>query len=186
MERMTYEKHPRSWNRGKYPTKYTSRHTFQEVVARLAAYEDTGFEPGSIDDLLAAHEAACEKLGEYKALREKLAPPCYCPDVGDECAYQVHDGDDEPIERCKECPLCYVDKQRHQQPPNAPLSLEELRKMDGEPVWVASALGEQPMWYIVDVDESELKNPWDVITLEDWDEGYPYKAYRRKPEEGTT
>lgn len=41
MERLTYEKRPSSWNLGKYPTNYTSRHTFQEVVARLAAYEDT-------------------------------------------------------------------------------------------------------------------------------------------------
>ena len=40
MGRLTYVKHPRSWGRGKHPTKYTSRHTFQEVVARLAAYED--------------------------------------------------------------------------------------------------------------------------------------------------
>lgn len=40
MKRLTYEKMPSQFNRGKYPTKYTSRHTFQEVVARLAAYED--------------------------------------------------------------------------------------------------------------------------------------------------
>ena len=39
-------------------------------------------------------------------------PPCYIPD-GDGCAYQCYDGDDEPIDKCKECPLCYSDKQRH-------------------------------------------------------------------------
>lgn len=48
MERLTYEKMPSQFNRGKYPTKYTSRHTFQEVVARLAAYEDTGLGPEEI------------------------------------------------------------------------------------------------------------------------------------------
>ena len=48
-------------------------------------------------------------------------PPCYQPD-GDGCAYQCYDGDDEPIDKCKECPLCYSDKQRHHTPPNEPLS----------------------------------------------------------------
>ena len=48
MERLTYVKKPSQFDRGKYPTKYTSRHTFQEVVARLAAYEDTGLEPEEI------------------------------------------------------------------------------------------------------------------------------------------
>lgn len=62
-------------------------------------------------------------------------PPCYQPD-GDGCAYQCYDGDDEPIDKCKECPLCYSDKQRHLTPPNEPLTLDELREMD-EPVWVA-------------------------------------------------
>ena len=67
-------------------------------------------------------------------------------------------------------------------PPNEPLTLEELMKLDGEPVYVVSAIGERPEWYIVDAEESELKNPWDCISLEDWDEGHPYTAYRRPPE----
>ena len=28
-----------------------------------------------------------------------------------------------------------------------------------------------------------LKNPWDRISLDNWDDGYPYMAYRRPPEE---
>lgn len=41
-------------------------------------------------------------------------PPCYQPD-GDGCAYQIYgDNNDEPIEKCKECPLCNVDKVRAQ------------------------------------------------------------------------
>ncbi len=48
-------------------------------------------------------------------------PPCYQPD-GDGCAYQCYDGQDEPIDKCKECPLCYSDKQRHHAPPNEPLT----------------------------------------------------------------
>lgn len=50
MERLTYEKSQNRWDSGKYPTKYTSRHTFQEVVARLAAYEDTGLEPEEVSE----------------------------------------------------------------------------------------------------------------------------------------
>ena len=67
-------------------------------------------------------------------------------------------------------------------PPNKPLTLEELREMDGEPVYVVSAIGERPEWYIVDIEENEFKNPWDSISLENCDEGYPYTAYRRPPE----
>ena len=50
--------------------------------------------------------------------REEFMPPCYKPDSGDgECAYQIYGpDDDEPIERCKACPLCYSDKMRHNAP----------------------------------------------------------------------
>lgn len=50
--------------------------------------------------------------------REEFTPPCYKPDSGgDECAYQIYGSDDdEPIECCKACPLCYVDKMRHNEP----------------------------------------------------------------------
>ena len=67
-------------------------------------------------------------------------------------------------------------------PPNEPLMLDELREMDGEPVYVVSAIGERPEWYIVDIEENEFKNPGDSISLENCDEGYPYTAYRRPPE----
>ena len=50
----------------------------------------------------------------------KITPPCYQPD-GDGCAYQIYgDNNDEPIERCKACPLCYSDKVRHKDPANEP------------------------------------------------------------------
>ncbi len=64
----------------------------------------------------------------------KITPPCYQPD-GDGCAYQVYgDNNDEPIERCKECPLCYSDKVRHQEvEKNEPLTMEELREMANKP-----------------------------------------------------
>ena len=67
---------------------------------------------------------------------------------------------------------------------NKPLALAELRERDGKPVWVsmmnAASRGE---WYIVDVEEMELKNPWDRIVLEGWDEGDYFKAYDHPPQE---
>ena len=62
MERLTYEKRQKEWGRGKYPTKYTSRHTFQEVVARLAAYEDIGLTPEDIDALQKCKQGLAELL----------------------------------------------------------------------------------------------------------------------------
>ena len=49
MERLTFVKCPKRWKTGQHPTKYTSHRTFQEVVARLAAYEDTGLEPEEVE-----------------------------------------------------------------------------------------------------------------------------------------
>ena len=66
-------------------------------------------------------------------------PPCYQPDGGS-CAYQCYDGDDEPIDKCKECPLCYSDKQRHHTPPNEPLTLGLVDKY-GAPLY-------QVGWYL--------------------------------------
>lgn len=67
-------------------------------------------------------------------------------------------------------------------PPNEALTLEQLREMDGEPAYVVSAIGERSEWYIVDLEENELKNPWDRIALDNWDERYPYTDYRRPPD----
>lgn len=75
---------------------------------------------------------------------EKITPPCYVPD-GDGCSYQIYgDNNDEPIDRCKSCPLCQSDKVRHkkEQERNDPITLDDLRKMDGEPVWIV----EYPDW----------------------------------------
>ena len=87
----------------------------------------------------------------------KITPPCYQPD-GDGCAYQIYgDNNDEPIDRCKACPLCYSDKVRHTAPENKALTLDELREMDGEPVFVASPGAEEyGHWVIVaGVDDSD-------------------------------
>lgn len=90
----------------------------------------------------------------------KITPPCYVPD-GDGCAYQIYgDNDDEPIGRCKSCPLCQSDKIRHKQEPthNDPLTLDELMQMDGKPVWVICDEGFEPLafWALVEVCEESI------------------------------
>ena len=102
-------------------------------------------------------------------------PPCYQPD-GDGCAYQCYDGDDEPIDKCKECPLCYSDKQRHLTPPNEPLTLDELREMGGQPYWHVGLREESPPphWNILD--------PFYAKHIEDYRYGENWLAYRRPPE----
>ncbi len=72
-------------------------------------------------------------------------------------------------------------------PPNDPLTLEELREMDGEPVWVDDVVFHMDrscggLWAIVVL-------AYDEIVFGDRD-SMPLKdvvgfAYRRKPEEGT-
>ena len=69
-------------------------------------------------------------------------------------------------------------------PPNEPLTLEELREMDGEPVWVVprgTHEKDEPMWCV-------LESPMALIPGVDywsWDfDGYAetWIAYRRPPE----
>ena len=80
--------------------------------------------------------------------REEFMPPCYQPD-GDGCAYQIYGpDDDEPIERCKACPLCYSDKMRHHEP-KTPCDLclyNPPSSGDGKPCTMcpASSLPESP------------------------------------------
>lgn len=71
-------------------------------------------------------------------------------------------------------------------PPNDPLTLEELREMDGEPVWVTPMRGSGGfgVWMLVDV-EYELcrETHGEMAVFENC--GKTWTAYRHKPEEGT-
>lgn len=70
-------------------------------------------------------------------------------------------------------------------PPNDPLTLEELRKMDGEPVWVI------PIGNVVKAEYAlvNVENEWLCASDTDFWEfdvyGVGILAYRRKPEENT-
>lgn len=92
----------------------------QTMLDLIVEAKRTDPETGGFAEWLAEYLA--EHLSTLTPVNE--APPCYQPD-GDGCSYQCYDGDDEPIDKCKECPLCYSDKQRHHAQPNEWVSVEE-------------------------------------------------------------
>ena len=62
-------------------------------------------------------------------------------------------------------------------PPNEPLTLEQLREMDGEPVfvkWTDNRI--LPRWYIVGCYE------WNLMDFEEFEDYGKWLAYRRPPE----
>ena len=71
-------------------------------------------------------------------------------------------------------------------PPNEPMTIEQLRGMDGEPVWIVDIGGRNwygPGWAIVDRENNlvrTVKN-WNPVFFEKY--GERWLAYRRPPEE---
>ena len=69
--------------------------------------------------------------------------------------------------------------------PNEPLTLEQLREMDGDPVWIVDVGPHKwygPGWAIVDRDNClvrTVKN-WNAVFFESY--GERWLAYRRPPE----
>ena len=67
---------------------------------------------------------------------------------------------------------------------NEPLTLDELRQMDGEPVWVQSpGVPEYGRWAIVEGVGENCLFLRDDFTCHDY--GKTWLAYRQKPEEET-
>lgn len=74
-----------------------------------------------------------------------------------------------------------------------PLTLDELRKMDGEPVWIVEIEGNRSYWAIV--QRTVRYKCYDVIYMTTLEDAYDYGvstlygktwlAYRHKPKEGT-
>lgn len=72
------------------------------------------------------------------------------------------------------------------EPPDVPLTVEQLREIGGEPVWVVPVDGKYfPKWMIVDTETEICRNP-DRSTAMFETLGKAWNAYRRKPKEGTT
>ncbi len=71
-------------------------------------------------------------------------------------------------------------------PPNDPLTIEELREMDGEPVWVEAMVSLETEWCIVKYDH-QMKRIRFWSADGGWYDSYDYGgriiAYRHRPEE---
>lgn len=108
------------------------------------------------------------KLAESALRAQQEQTPC------SRCGYGGKHLDAPP---CKTCPA-----HPKGQESNGPLTLDELRKMDGEPVWVQSpGIPEYGRWAIVEgVGENSLFLH-DDFTCHDY--GKTWMAYRQKPEE---
>lgn len=69
--------------------------------------------------------------------------------------------------------------------PNDPLTLEQLREMDGEAVWICEPDGSDGMWALVDLEYELCRTAKGGIAIFDT-YGKTWLAYRRKLEEGET
>lgn len=68
-----------------------------------------------------------------------------------------------------------------------PLTVEEIRAMNGEPIWVtcvsrSQKIGFEPLWMIVDAAEGEAVGNGEYLLFEDYDT--VWLAYRTKPQSG--
>lgn len=69
-------------------------------------------------------------------------------------------------------------------PPNDPLTLDELRGMDGEPVWIAKMGGSGGVWMLVDAEYELCREAHgEMAVFENC--GKTWLAYCRRPEEVT-
>lgn len=66
--------------------------------------------------------------------------------------------------------------------PNTPLTLDELREMDGEPVWITKTDGDFGVWMLVDKEYELCREAHgDMAVFENYEK--TWMAYRRRPEE---
>lgn len=134
-----------------------------DIIERLAAYEDTGLEPQEITAMNKAF-------------------------MGYELA-KITEFDGIPLQRLQELAQADKDGRLVISQLNNPLTLEDLREMDGEPVWCVDGSGNK-RWAIVCV-YGENSDDFDCYTTQyeripGWCYGMDgrdgWLAYRRKPE----
>ena len=69
---------------------------------------------------------------------------------------------------------------------NAPLTLDELRKMDGEPVWCVEITGREEWLFRRDGGFADMYGEFTSDDFMSWDNYEKlWCCYRQKPEEGT-
>lgn len=75
-----------------------------------------------------------------------------------------------------------LDRMPTYEPPNPPLTVDELREMDGEPVWVCEPNGANGVWGLVDLEYQMIRLHGGGLAV--WENNdKSWLAYRRKPEE---
>ena len=138
---------------------------------RLAAYEDTGLEP--------------EEVSEYQHLCDSYAETGLDSKFVQFCIDATQNG--LSMNRIRELAQAEKDGRLVVLPPNDPLTLEELREMDGEPVWVVplNDFDILPANYLVNAYEEQIVVDKFGAYLDFEDYGKTWLAYRRRPEEGT-
>ena len=90
------------------------------MIDRLAAYEETGLEP--------------EEMSEYQHLCDSYAETGLDSKFVQFCIDATQNG--LSMNRIRELAQAEKDGRLVVLPPNDPLTLEELREMDGRPVWI--------------------------------------------------
>lgn len=202
MERLT-DKREADAQRKEYENRLKNgypRNIPEERFLKLAAYEETGMEPEKIEQLkgeVFGLRVDKQELTEYRkiggidhmkelAQAEKDGRQTMRPIDADQLidfikfderviAPEEHTAEDI-VMMIKTAPTIAP-------PPNAPLTISELREMDGEPVWVVQVNGElRPFWMLVDAEDESVASRLYCATFEDY--GTEWLAYRRKPEEG--
>lgn len=128
----------------------------------------------------------CEGEAEYGACQIDYPPQnCQAYIRCLNCKAEIHsDGRISDIHKLKQ--RIFKLWNRRPSPSTAPLTLDELRKMDGEPVWVVPNKG-VPKWYLVDVANDACETcDMDVVDFELYgpeNKSYGWLAYRRKSED---
>ena len=177
------------------------------IVDRLAAYEDTGLEPEEIERIVDTYgrgmtlrTESAERLGLTRDILTKrlkelaqaekdgrlvVLPDAKYTDADGEKALQTAmwtcGNTNNPVTRYTADAiaekLCREAKEE-----NPPLTLEELREMDGEPVWVCEPNGTNGVWGLVDLEYQMVRLHGGGLAI--WENNdKSWLAYRRKPEE---
>ena len=171
---------------------------------RLAAYEDTGLEPEEVTQIkLAIMGKSLAEIKEFEGVsinrmieltqaekdeRLVVLPDAKYTDADGEKALQkamwTCGNTNNPVTRYTADAiaekLC-----REARDKNPPLTLEELREMDGEPVWIIPMRGSGGFctWMLVDAEYELCREAHgEMAVFENC--GKTWLAYRRKPEEG--
>ena len=108
-------------------------------------------------------------------------PPCYLPEKDN--PYPLCEG--RGMKACAHCCLWEdYDPEEDESRVNQPLTIRQLREMDGEPVWVEFEDGSGGLWGIVHItifEQIVFANGLHCTIGERY-YGKSYKAYRRPPE----